>query len=372
MNRRGLCVRLGAVFAMLLLSIGVAATMPGYAFAQQEPVTRVRFCHNPPGNPGKYNNLTTSVNAFFNSGHPNHEGDIVPPFTYLKQGEPIYFEGMNWTEENEAFWENNCGDVPPVELAVVVPDVIVTQASCENNNTPSVVGIAATGISYDISPAPVPGAVVTVTATLDTTVAEWGELGPEWTIDRDTATRTVTLGAAVDCRETALLKPAVFVDAACGVPPSLVPAENGSGVTYSIDGTVAPGNTVKVIATLSSETHKWGDITGWDPTENPNVLSRSYYISNPVCPTSTTAPTATTAPMSTTVPTSTVDPTATASPAGTSSPDPTATATTGVSELPKTGSGNGFDASMVVIVAASAGVAALVAAAFVDAHRERS
>ncbi|MDQ2662095.1 MAG: LPXTG cell wall anchor domain-containing protein [Actinomycetota bacterium] len=49
-------------------------------------VKKVTYCHATSSATNPYERLTTSVNAFLQSGHIDHDGDIFPAFTYVKNG----------------------------------------------------------------------------------------------------------------------------------------------------------------------------------------------------------------------------------------------------------------------------------------------
>ena len=89
-------------------------------------VKKVEFCHATGSENNPYVLIETSVNAFFQAGHDTHQNfeDIVPPFSYLKQGEVINFPGLNWDAAGQAFLENGCN---PIE---VLPTVSFTQFTC--------------------------------------------------------------------------------------------------------------------------------------------------------------------------------------------------------------------------------------------------
>lgn len=93
-------------------------------------VKKVAFCHATASvtNPYTYND--TSVNAFFNAGHHEHQNyeDIVPPFTYVKQGKTIEFEGLNWNAQGQAIFANDC-NVPVTKEAAF--SVTTEPATCE-------------------------------------------------------------------------------------------------------------------------------------------------------------------------------------------------------------------------------------------------
>lgn len=98
-----------------------------------DPVKKVTFCHATASETNPYNLIETSVNAFFQAGHDTHQNfeDIVPPFTYEKQGETIDFPGLNWDAEGQAIFNAGCStpdDDPLVATAVVT----FTAATCED------------------------------------------------------------------------------------------------------------------------------------------------------------------------------------------------------------------------------------------------
>ncbi|KQY58711.1 hypothetical protein ASD11_03420 [Aeromicrobium sp. Root495] len=68
---------------------------------------KITFCHVPPGNPDNGHAITTSVNAI-TPGHTNHAGDIIPPFSYTKQGKLVSFPGQNWGPDAQAIIDNDC------------------------------------------------------------------------------------------------------------------------------------------------------------------------------------------------------------------------------------------------------------------------
>lgn len=49
-------------------------------------VKKVTYCHATSSATNPYERITTSVNAFLKSGHIDHDGDIFPAFTYVKNG----------------------------------------------------------------------------------------------------------------------------------------------------------------------------------------------------------------------------------------------------------------------------------------------
>lgn len=89
------------------------------AAVQVDTVKKVVFCHATPPEDAKngWNRLDTAVEVVFNAGHDSeHAKDIIPPFYYEKQGQTLYFAGLNWDEAGQAIFDNNCVDAtqPPV------------------------------------------------------------------------------------------------------------------------------------------------------------------------------------------------------------------------------------------------------------------
>ncbi|MET0953351.1 MAG: LPXTG cell wall anchor domain-containing protein, partial [Aeromicrobium sp.] len=50
---------------------------------------------------------STSVHAV-SPGHTNHAGDVIPPFTYVKDGETMQFAGQNWDAAAAALLDSGC------------------------------------------------------------------------------------------------------------------------------------------------------------------------------------------------------------------------------------------------------------------------
>ncbi|MFF2370245.1 hypothetical protein ACFVS8_06780, partial [Agromyces sp. NPDC058110] len=50
---------------------------------------KITYCHATSSDTNPYNKITTSINAFVNSGHIDHAKDIYPAFSYKKNGYPV-------------------------------------------------------------------------------------------------------------------------------------------------------------------------------------------------------------------------------------------------------------------------------------------
>ncbi len=85
-------------------------------------ITKVEFCHATSSEKNPYTHNNTSVNAFFNSGHNDHDDDIVPPFWYMHKDKLHYFPGSNWDGVGQMIWNNDC-EIPE-------PGVQVTPDQC--------------------------------------------------------------------------------------------------------------------------------------------------------------------------------------------------------------------------------------------------
>jgi LPXTG-motif cell wall-anchored protein len=85
--------------------------------ASQNQNKKVTFCHVPPGNPANGHLITTSVNAI-TPGHTNHDGDIIPPFSFVKHGETVTFPGQHWDAAGRAALDNGCA-APAAAAAAV-------------------------------------------------------------------------------------------------------------------------------------------------------------------------------------------------------------------------------------------------------------
>ena len=160
---------------------------------------KVQFCHATGSEQNPYNLLDTSVNAFFMAGHDTHQDfrDIVPPFSYLKQGEVIDFPGLNWDAAGQAFFENGCNPV------LLLPTVSFTQFTCTADGSytlgvagglnPALVTFTVNG-TPDVLAGTYPATVGETTVTAEALLPN--ELSPAW-VDPDTF--VFAKPAASDC-----------------------------------------------------------------------------------------------------------------------------------------------------------------------------
>ena len=113
-----------AAFAVVLL------VPPG-----EEVVDKVEICHatasyknpyvvNEPAADGDVSGHAGHVGPIFYVDIPKHTewGDIIPPFYYDDGGEmPAFFPGLNWDEEGQAIYENDCVIPTPTPTLIIDP-----------------------------------------------------------------------------------------------------------------------------------------------------------------------------------------------------------------------------------------------------------
>lgn len=92
------------MIVLVLTSMFTIAATPAATGHGDDDIT---FCHATGA--GTWVKLTTSKLAFYIAGHPNHSGDIVPPFSQIGPD----FPGMNWDQEGQAIFENGCKTPEP-------------------------------------------------------------------------------------------------------------------------------------------------------------------------------------------------------------------------------------------------------------------
>lgn len=74
---------------------------------------KVWLCHATNPRAEAYELIKVSVNTFLHgAGHGQHEGDIVRPFSYVKQGVAGGYPGNRWNEEGIAIFNNGCTVIP--------------------------------------------------------------------------------------------------------------------------------------------------------------------------------------------------------------------------------------------------------------------
>lgn len=74
--------------------------------------TKVPICHATASNSNPYVTETVSYDSIITpSGHGSsgiNDGDIIPPFDYIKDGTAGHYDGQNWSTANQAIYNNGC------------------------------------------------------------------------------------------------------------------------------------------------------------------------------------------------------------------------------------------------------------------------
>jgi hypothetical protein len=112
-----------AAFAVVLL------VPPG-----EDVVDKVEICHatssyknpyiiNEPNANGDVSGHADHIGPIFYPEIPKHTewGDIIPPFYYGDPEDPSFFPGLNWDEEGQAIYENDCVIPTPTPELVIEP-----------------------------------------------------------------------------------------------------------------------------------------------------------------------------------------------------------------------------------------------------------
>jgi hypothetical protein len=182
-------------------------------------------------------------------------GDIIPPFAagYLAgppEKEWGAFGGLNWTAEGQAIWENGCnvpgppGDTPVAPIAPTFQDPTCDVGAAVHLPT-------VTGVTYAIEGTVAPGQKVTVTATADDGYVLEGTAEWEHTFGHVPDNCTPPPPPPPPPPPATEVTPGVtFQDPTCEVGAAVVPS-TAAGVTYTIEGKVAPGEKVTVTASAN-------------------------------------------------------------------------------------------------------------------------
>lgn len=112
---------------------------------------KVNVCHATGSNNNPYTKQEASVSSIITldpNGHGAHPSDIIPPFTYVKQGVNGSYPGQNWTTYGQWIYNNGCSN----EVTPVAPTF--TNAQCTGPGTFGQASYAipsTTGAQYKVS-----------------------------------------------------------------------------------------------------------------------------------------------------------------------------------------------------------------------------
>ena len=120
-----------AVLALVVLAFNAPAFAAG-KIPPEPPANRVpvTICHDVNGNGNTdngYNLITVDASAIVQAGHLNHEGDIIPPFTYFTlegTGQNRFWEEHSFPGQGDASMiANDCGSSGEPQGFCPEPDV---------------------------------------------------------------------------------------------------------------------------------------------------------------------------------------------------------------------------------------------------------
>jgi len=222
---------------------------------------KIQFCHATSSETNPYNLIDTSVFAFYNGGHVDHEGDIYPAGSFEKGNKTFSWEAqgdLSLLQYPDCAKPDEAAEVPAVEVLASVcyegvpSDVKVTLTYAHG----AVTAASINGDPFDVSGfysglytnPPAGHYVVTVTADKGYSYG-----------DSKTKTLTFDVPAQEDCPEPpkAAAPEAPKVKDLCGVENDHYGLPSTEGVVYSRDGK-------DVLANLAEGYSSWSDIpTGW-------------------------------------------------------------------------------------------------------------
>lgn len=126
-------------------------------------VKKITFCHATSSETNPYVRITTSVNAFFKSGHIDHERDIWPTFTYQENGKNGKIVTVEAQGDQTLLAYEDCRKPKPREIELPAKPDSVDRCGVEGDRI--VEPEALTGVVWSISP--VVDGTATATATAE-------------------------------------------------------------------------------------------------------------------------------------------------------------------------------------------------------------
>lgn len=151
---------IGALIAIVLAILGLGA---GVANATEDPSAdnkKVEFCHATASETNPYVFIETSVMAFYNAGHIDHEGDIWEAFSYTNnKGEVVNVPAQG---DTSLLAFEDC-QAPKVDEEIVRPDVTFADPCGTENDVFAITP----GRGYHVSTVTTDGVKQTLSAILD-------------------------------------------------------------------------------------------------------------------------------------------------------------------------------------------------------------
>lgn len=143
--------------AAILIAIGVQGAANATPDADNKKVT---FCHATGSESNPYVKIETSVMAFYNAGHIDHEGDIWEAFSYVtNKGETVNVPAQG---DTSLLAFDDC-QAPKVDEKVAKPDVTYADPCGTENDVFAV----ASGRGYTVSGITTDGVKQTINVTLN-------------------------------------------------------------------------------------------------------------------------------------------------------------------------------------------------------------
>jgi len=148
------------LIALALSIVGLAG--PASATGDDHPSAdnkKVTLCHATSSETNPYNKIEVSVNAFYNAGHIDHEGDIWEAFSYVTNGGETVNVPARGDTSLLAFEE--C-ERPRVNEQVTRPEVVFADPCGTENDVFSVAG----GRGFLVGAVQTDGVIQSITVTL--------------------------------------------------------------------------------------------------------------------------------------------------------------------------------------------------------------
>jgi LPXTG-motif cell wall-anchored protein len=121
--------------------------------ADDTDTKKVTLCHATGSDKNPFTKITVSVNAFFNSGHIDHDGDIYPAFTYVKKGDTLSVSAKG---DQSLLQYDDCVKpvVPPVDKEIPVPATPQVEDPCGPGNAKWIKPADTNEVAYTLTNGP--------------------------------------------------------------------------------------------------------------------------------------------------------------------------------------------------------------------------
>jgi hypothetical protein len=134
---------------------------------------KIEICHATHPRAEAYEAMEVPITAIL-AGHGQHEGDIIPPIAYVKNGLAGGYPGNRWNEEGIAIYNNGCTVIPittPPPTETTTPTETAQPSPSETTSPTETATEAPTSAAPSTSQAAIP--VKSKTAAATTTVSRY-------------------------------------------------------------------------------------------------------------------------------------------------------------------------------------------------------